>query len=118
MSYRHVVRYLELATAVLISGLAACSTQRESQPVQSKESQVEVATRDITSVMNDHVNELMAIPGVTGVAISELEDKTPCILVMIVEESPEVRKQIPERIEGHPVKVTVSGEIRPLDGRQ
>ena len=74
-------------------------------------------TRDITAVMNDHVNELMSIPGVVGVAVGELDDQRPCIQVLVVEKTAEIEKRLPQTIEGHPVSIVVSGVIRPMDGR-
>ena len=46
--------------------------------------------RDINAVLDSHSAELMAIPGVVGVAVGETEDKTPCILVLIEKESGEI----------------------------
>jgi hypothetical protein len=77
----------------------------------------DVAKKDINAVMQAHTAEILAIPGVTGLAISELEDKTPCIWVLVVEESEELARKIPDSLEGHPVKIVVSGEIRPLEGQ-
>jgi len=74
-----------------------------------------VPNRDINTVMDAHVNELMAVPGVTGVAVGELDDGTPCILVLVVEESAEMDRRIPKTLEGHPVRIMVSGEIKPMD---
>lgn len=73
--------------------------------------------KDINAVMQAHTAEIMAIPGVTGLAISELEDKTPCIWVLVIEESEELARKIPDSLEGHPVKIVVSGEIKPLEGQ-
>lgn len=49
------------------------------------ESEAIVTERDISSVMNDHLARLMTIAGVTGVGLGELEDKTPCILILVIE---------------------------------
>ena len=73
--------------------------------------------RDINAVMESHVNELMAIRGVTGVAIGALDDGTPCILVLVLKESEELTRQIPRKLEGHPVRIFESGEIKPMDGK-
>jgi len=70
--------------------------------------------RDITSVMEANVDSLMAIPGVVGVAIGELKDGTPCIQVLVVEGTRELRRKIPKTLEGHPVDIVVSGVIKPL----
>jgi len=70
--------------------------------------------RDIDSVLHDHSPELMALPGVVGVAVSELEDHTPCIWVMVKEQTAELEKKIPKSLEGHPVVIHLSGEIRPV----
>ncbi len=85
---------------------SGCKGKSESKEVMPK--------RDINAVMADHTKELMAIPGVTGVAIGELEDKTPCILVLVVEETSELDRKIPKTLEGHPVRLLVSGVIWPM----
>jgi hypothetical protein len=72
---------------------------------------------DINAVKDAHANELMAIPGVTGVAIGALEEGSDrlCILVLVVEVTDSITSQIPKTLEGHPVRIFVSGEIKPLD---
>lgn len=72
-------------------------------------------TKDIIAVQEAHTSELMAIPGVTGTAIGELDDHTPCILILVEEETPELKAKIPTRIEGHPTKLYVTGKIVPMD---
>lgn len=76
----------------------------------------EMSSRDIMTVMEAHVDELMKIPGVAAVAIGELEDKTPCIKVYVIEKTAEIEENIPAELEGHPVVVEVSGEIKPMSG--
>ena len=73
-----------------------------------------VAQRDINAVMEAHAEQLMATAGVTGVAIGALDDGTPCILVLILEDSEEIRSRIPKTLEGHPVQIMVSGLIEPM----
>lgn len=94
--------------ALVLLGAIACGPQ--------KKGKVEVPSRDINAVMADHTGELMAIPGVTGVAIGELEDHTPCILVLVEEETDELARKIPKVLEGHPVRLLVSGKIVPMKG--
>ena len=76
-----------------------------------------VTNRDIKTVMDAHVGELMEIPGVVAVAIGELDDKTPCIKVYVIEQTEELGRRIPKSLEGHPVVIEVSGEIKPLTGK-
>jgi len=42
------------------------------------------------------------------------KDGTPCIRVFVKAKDPATMKRIPSRIEGHPVDVVVSGEIRAM----
>jgi hypothetical protein len=70
--------------------------------------------QDVKSVMEAHVDELMAIPGVAGVAIGELKDGRPCIQVLVVQGKEELRRKIPKTLEGYPVEIVVSGVIKPL----
>ncbi len=73
--------------------------------------------RDINAVLEAHTQELMQIQGVTGTAIGALEDGTPCILVLVLEESAELDKKIPRTLEGYPVRLMVSGKIVPMKDR-
>lgn len=70
--------------------------------------------RDIQTVQEEHIPALMARPGVVGVAIGALEDGTPCIAVYVATAADSLRLKLPKEIEGHPVRVEVTGEIRPL----
>lgn len=78
------------------------------------EDRSEMPNQDIKTVMETHVDELMAIEGVTAVAIGELEDGTPCIQVYVVERTEEIVRRIPKTLGGHPVVVEESGVIRPM----
>ena len=69
---------------------------------------------DINAVLAAHDKELMAIPGVVGVYVGVLDDgKSPCLKIMLARRTPE-SNQIPAQIDGFPVRIEVTGEIRPL----
>lgn len=70
--------------------------------------------RDINAVLAAHDKELLAIPGVVGVYVGTLEDRrTLCLRVMLARKTTESRK-VPQSIEGYPVIMEVTGEIRAL----
>lgn len=98
-----------LTLGALVLTLPACRSDE-------RKGQASVPDRDIKTVMEAHVNELMAVAGVTAVAIGALEDGTPCIKVYVENSNDEIKRRIPKELEGHPVVVEVSGEIRPMDG--
>jgi len=54
----------------------------------------------------------MSLPGVVGTAIG-LCDGTPCIRVFLADSGAAARNQIPARLEGYPVKIDVTGPVRP-----
>lgn len=71
--------------------------------------------RDINAVLADNDDRLLAINGVAGVYVGVLDDgQTPCLRVMLVRDTPELRKALPASIENYPVVLEVTGEIRPL----
>ena len=92
----------------LITLAGSCRTATVSDDTMPK--------RDIKTVMESHVDELMAIPGVTGVAIGALDDGTPCIQVLVEKKTEDVIRHIPKTLEGHPVTIIESGVIRPMGG--
>lgn len=84
---------------------------------EEREQQMGAAMRDINEVMEAHVANLMALPGVVGVFIGALNNGTPCIKVMMVKASRELEEKIPRNLEGHPVLIVETGEIKPLSGK-
>jgi hypothetical protein len=113
----------QMLKIVLCSGLTvvllsiACSAAMRS-PVNQTGQQESMTRKDINAVLRDHDKELLAIPGVVGVYVGLLpDDKTPCLKVMVVKETEDLKRRIPNSIEGYPVLIEESGVIRPLKGR-
>ncbi len=95
----------------------ACSVAVRS-PVNQTGQQESMTRRDINAVLKEHDKELLAVPGVVGVYVGLLtDDKTPCLKVMVVKETEDLKRRIPKSIEGYPVLIEESGVIRPLKGR-
>ena len=72
--------------------------------------------RPLLEVLAAHTPDLMKVPGVVGTAESLLDDGRPCILVMVARLTPELKKRIPAEIDGWPVRVQETGEIRAMPG--
>ena len=96
---------------IVALALLSCSSEKA-----SKESSQQVETRDIIVVMNSHVDSLMSVPGVVGVAVGELSDGTPSIQVLVLKKTEQLLARIPKTIEGHPVVFIETDTIRPLEG--
>jgi hypothetical protein len=101
---------LALSALVLLAALtgAACrsGTDGKERPP--------MPARDIQTVQEAHAPTLMALDGVVGVAIGETDDRTPCVVIYVREMTKALRTKLPTSLEGYPVRVEVSGEIRPL----
>lgn len=97
---------------LLVAGLiTGCQTTDKT----GVEKETTMPKSNIHKVMEEHTQELMAIPGVVGVAIGELPDGVPCIQVLVVEKTRELEAKIGSSLDGHPVVVIESGEIKALD---
>src|SRR5436309_9550600 len=71
--------------------------------------------RDISVVLAAHDKKLLAIPDVVGVYVGTLQDRrTLCLKVMLARKTEESARKIPRSIEGYPVVIEISGEIRAL----
>jgi len=111
----HKIGLYSILSFILLS--IACSVAIRS-PVNQTGQQESMTRKDINAVLKDHDKELLAIPGVVGVYVGLLpDDKTPCLKVMVVKETEDLKKRIPKSIEGYPVVIEESGVIRPLKGR-
>lgn len=73
--------------------------------------------RTIQEVLKSKTPELMSISGVVGTAIGKHKNEL-CIIVMAIQKTPELVKNIPSLIEGYQVIIKETGEIRSLDTNQ
>lgn len=73
--------------------------------------------KEIENVLMEYTNKLMSIPGVIGIA-QGLCDGKPCIKVYVIEMTPELDQKIPCSLEGYPVSIEETGEIRALPKNQ
>src|SRR5258706_13427985 len=103
-----------LVAGLLLALLIDANGCRAGAP--KEDDRVTAPSRPIAAVIADHAPRLMALGGVTAVGESALPDGTPCIRVFLRARDPELQKRIPRNIEGHPVVVVVSGEIRAMPG--
>ena len=72
-----------------------------------------MAARSIEDVLLAYTPRLLTLRGVVGTAQGE-EAGRPLILVFVVEDTEALRASIPGQIEGYPVRIQETGEIRPL----
>ena len=98
--------------AVLLVAFAASGAACSSQTGQKEDSTS--MTRSIQAVQASHTDSLMRIPGVVGTAIGLCDDK-PCIKVLVVRATPELRKAIPDSLEGYRVILDETGTVRAQD---
>jgi len=90
-------------------GVVTCEDKVSCDPQGEKA----MAEKAIQEVLKKHTAELMSLPGVVGTA-QGLCDGKPCIKVFIIEKTPELNRKIPETLEGYPVMIEETGEIRAL----
>jgi hypothetical protein len=72
-----------------------------------------MAQRPLVEVLRNHTPGLLAIPGVVGTGEGR-EDGRPVFLVLVVRDSEELRARLPAEIEGYPVSIRVTGEVKGL----
>jgi hypothetical protein len=76
-----------------------------------------MAKATIEAVLSRHAAALLAVPGVAGVAQSRCDGR-PCIAVYVLEKTPELAQQIPAALEGYPVVIEATGEIKALSEKR
>ena len=115
-----------VSISVVATALYIGCGEKEEAPVASPQEQGVVLDksnpmiRAVMDVQDRHTAALMANPDVVGTATGTLEDGTPAILVFTKDEiEPSVLAKgtvIPSSIEGVPVVVQVTGELRAMKG--
>jgi hypothetical protein len=97
-------------SVLLVFGGVTC---RQAETVEPQKADA-MPTKTIEQVQQEHTEAWMAIPGVIGTAIGEHKGK-PCILILTASNTEQIRRKIPATMEGYPVVVKYTGEIRALD---
>ncbi len=97
------------AVALLLLTLtaASCGTPRQEETVDKP---------DIMAVVDAHAPELIKVPGVTAIAVGALDSGEPCVRIYVDKLTDALRAKLPTTLDGWPVDVEESGEIKPLDG--
>jgi hypothetical protein len=72
--------------------------------------------KTIAAVIAEHAPRLIKVPGVAAVAEGRTADGRTCLLILVVALTENLRDLLPVTLEGFPVEIQVSGEIRPLRG--
>lgn len=66
----------------------------------------------IQEVKTRHEKRLMAMPGVVSIGIGREPDGKPVIVIGLDGPRPETVKDLPQSLEGYPVRVKITGPIR------
>jgi len=65
----------------------------------------------ISATIERHYGELLDVPGVVGVA-EGISDGRPVVQILVARRTPELLSRLPPALDGHPVVVIETGEIR------
>ena len=106
MSHNSNIAFLYLFLVFLLAFTLSASSKGSS-----------MAAKSIKEVLSDHARALISIPGVVG-AGEGLCDGEPCIKVFVIKKTPEIEKTLPSTLEGYPVRIEKTGEIKALPGKQ
>ena len=102
-------RFASIAAGVLIACAAAAC-----RPHAPEGKAPPMPERPIADVLAAHTPELMAMPGVVGTYQGAGPDDTPAIVVMLARPDAGLERRIPRVLEGWPVVIEVTGEIRAM----
>lgn len=111
------LRRLALHAGLAFAGLALVAGCRTAESPSSSMTQPDTR-RPIEQVLAAHTPELMAMSGVVGTAQGLLDSGKPCIQVLVVERTRELERRIPQMIEGWPVLIVETGEIRAMPDKR
>jgi hypothetical protein len=70
--------------------------------------------KTIEQVLKERTDPWMAMPGVLGTAIGVSQNR-PCILILTSLDPSELQSKIPSTVEGYPVVIERTDEIRALE---
>jgi hypothetical protein len=72
------------------------------------------SAEELRAVKRRHSLKLLSKPGVSGVGVEKDKSGRYFLTIHLDSDDPELRSQLPDQIEGHPVKFVRSGPFRKL----
>jgi hypothetical protein len=102
-------RFASIALFILVTCAAAAC-----RPHAPEGKAPPMPDRPIADVLAARTPELMALPGVVGTYQGAQPDGTPAIVVMLARPDAGLERRIPRTLEGWPVVIEVTGEIRAM----
>lgn len=105
-----------LAAVSLTIAAAGCGPRERPAPgrAPARGEESTMTRRPLSAVLAEQTPGLMAIPGVVGTGEGRGQDDQPVLLVLVARDTPELRARLPREVEGYPVVVRVTGEVRGL----
>jgi hypothetical protein len=110
------VTRMYLKAIILFIGIVALGSSADpcaGQRGNDRSGEEGLPEKSIEEVLKRHTPELMSKPGVVGTGQS-LCGGQPCIKVFVSRETPELKEEIPDTLEGYPVVIEESGKFRAL----
>jgi hypothetical protein len=71
---------------------------------------------ELREVKRRHSMELLGQPGVVGVGIERDAGGEFSLAVHLASDDPDVRKRLPQDLEGHPIRFVITGRFRKFRG--
>jgi hypothetical protein len=96
-----------------LSALILCCLVCQGRASDESQGETGVENKTIEAVLGERTAELMSIPGVVGTAQGIFNGK-PCIVVYVIRKTFELQKRIPANLDGYPVVIEETGEIKSL----
>lgn len=107
------MRFFLCLACLALSGLWSCATPSPpADPPSSPAVVPDTTVHTIEDILTTHTDSLMALDGVTGVG-QALCDGSPCLRIYVQTRTPELATQLPDAIDGYPVEIVETGQIRP-----
>jgi hypothetical protein len=107
------ITLLFVSLAVLFIFPIACASEKSDIPSKGNP----MAAKAIDEVLKEHSKAIMSIPGVVGTGQGLCEGK-PCIKVFVIKKTPDLDQKIPKTLEGYPVVIEETGEIKAFPRNQ
>ena len=107
-----IIKITALFMGLFLMAAEVTATWAASKPGAARGEEL-MAKETVEAALSKHAGDLLAVPGVVGVA-QGLCDGRPCITVYVVEKTPGSAQKIPAALEGYPVVIEETGEIKAL----